>query len=747
MQRDLTYNAPKIKFTDTDGQEEHFYFDRSNNSTNDLTSHDSSSTNLQDTNSRRKQPPPPPPQNPFSDNSNANSTESFYQSETRFHQPLLHNNGDNSNSSVGINYTNNSNNKQHILSQQHNESLSIYSASPMSSSPLVSNFQSYLDNQDNDMTRGKYNQSTTRSSSNFIQQQQQQQQQSPTSAGYNRYPLKTQSSIGGSMLRIGLSSSSHMLDNNSSNRSLYSPDSATDLMIYENGEFSPFGGYPASLFPLSIDEKESDDYLHNPDPVQDAEYDKNRFLYDLKTMDKKSLSGLIAFILMFLIAIAIFIILPVFTYTGYNPKAKNYENYEVLTQYLYPMLSAIRTSLIDPDTPEEAMVWKSKNGEEWPLVFSDEFNAEGRTFYEGDDQFFTAPDLHYDATKDLEWYDPDAVTTSNGTLNLRMDAFKSHGLFYRSGMIQSWNQMCFTQGKLEFLAKLPGYGNITGLWPGLWSMGNLGRPGYLASTEGVWPYTYDSCDAGITPNQSSPDGISYLPGQRLNKCTCPGEAHPNRGIGRGAPEIDALEGEIHGVIGRVSQSLQVAPYDIWYMPNYDFLEIHNSSVTLMNTYTGGPFQQAISGVTMLNVTWYEFGDNQHNFQKYGYEYLNDNESGYLRWFVGDNPTFTMYSQALHPNGNVGWRRLPKEPLSLILNLGISNNWAYIDWPSLVFPSTMRVDYVRIYQPKDQINIGCDPSDYPTSDYIQQHLNVYQNVNLTTFQDGGYSFPKHKLIGC
>ena len=242
----------------------------------------------------------------------------------------------------------------------------------------------------------------------------------------------------------------------------------------------------------------------------------------------------------------------------------------------------------------------------------------------------------------------------------------------------------FYSGKLEFLAKLPGYGNITGFWPGLWSMGNLGRPGYLALTEGVWPYTYDSCDAGITPNQSSPDGISYLPGQRLNKCTCPGEAHPNRGVGRGAPEIDALEGEIHGVIGRVSQSLQVAPYDIWYMPNYDFLEIHNSSITLMNTYAGGPFQQAISGVTMLNVTWYEYGDHQHNFQKYGYEYLNDDESGYLRWFVGDNPTFTIYSQALHPNGNVGWRKLPKEPLSLILNFGISNNWAYIDWPSLVF---------------------------------------------------------------
>ena len=49
------------------------------------------------------------------------------------------------------------------------------------------------------------------------------------------------------------------------------------------------------------------------------------------------------------------------------------------------------------------------------------------------------------------------------------------------------------------------------------------------------------------------------------------------------------------------------------MPNYDFLEIHNSSITLMNTYAGGPFNKLFR-VTMLNVTWYEYGDHQHNFQ-------------------------------------------------------------------------------------------------------------------------------------
>lgn len=513
-----------------------------------------------------------------------------------------------------------------------------------------------------------------------------------------------------------------------------------------NVDFLPFGGYPASSFPLHIDEKEADDYLHNPDPIADADYEKNRFMHDLKAMDRRSMGGLFGFILFTLIALIVFVLLPVLTYTGvtdhYTP-----ESYEILTLYVYPLSAAIRQDLVDPDTPTDALTKKSQYGDEWVLTFSDEFNAEGRTFYDGDDQFFQALDLHYDATKDLEWYDPDAVTTANGTLTLRMDAFKNHNLYYRSGMVQSWNKLCFTQGLIQVLARLPNYGNVTGLWPGLWTMGNLGRPGYMATTEGVWPYTYDSCDAGITANQSSPDGISYLPGQRLNVCTCSGEDHPNRGTGRGAPEIDILEGEVDTTVkvGVASQSYQVAPMDIWYMPDYNFIEIHNSDITTMNTYAGGPFQQAISGTTTLNTTWYEKGDVEHNFQNYGYEYLNDNDDGHLTWYVGEVPTLTMNSYALGPNGNIGFRRISKEPMSIIMNLGISNNWAYIDWASIQFPAIMQVDYVRVYQPADEINMTCDPDDYPTYDYINNHLNAYENMNLTSWSMAGYKQPKNSLV--
>lgn len=516
----------------------------------------------------------------------------------------------------------------------------------------------------------------------------------------------------------------------------------------QKAELSPFGGYPASQFPLHIDEKEDDDFLHNPDPIADADYDKNRFLHDMRHMDRRSFLGFLGFAIFFCAAAAVFVVLPVLTYSGTTSRPAP-QRYEVLSRYSYPLSSSIRTSLIDPDTPSEHFTKKTRSGDDWVLSFSDEFNAEGRTFYEGDDQFFQGADLHYDATKDLEWYDPDAVTTENGTLVLRMDAMKNHGLLYRSGMVQSWNKLCFTEGMIVTSAMLPGYGNITGLWPGLWTMGNLGRPGYLGSTEGVWPYTYENCDAGITANQSSPDGISYLPGQKLNSCTCPGQAHPNRGVGRGAPEIDIVEGAVDTTIkvGVVSQSYQVAPMDIWYMPDYNFVEIYNSEFTTMNTYAGGPFQQAVSAVSTLNTTWYTDGPNSGNFQEYGFEYLNDNDDGYITWYVGQNPVVTVNAYALGPNGNVGFRRISKEPMSIIMNLGISNNWAYIDWPSLKFPLQMRVDYVRIYQPKDSVKITCDPDDFPTADYIDAHRNVYYNVNLTSWESAGYKFPKHQLVGC
>ena len=53
--------------------------------------------------------------------------------------------------------------------------------------------------------------------------------------------------------------------------------------------------------------------------------------------------------------------------------------------------------LIDKDTPQEAYTKKSYTHPDQvlQLVFSDEFNQDGRTFYPGDDPFWEAMDLHY----------------------------------------------------------------------------------------------------------------------------------------------------------------------------------------------------------------------------------------------------------------------------------------------------------------------------------------------------------------
>ncbi len=54
-----------------------------------------------------------------------------------------------------------------------------------------------------------------------------------------------------------------------------------------------------------------------------------------------------------------------------------------------------------------------------------------------------------------------------------------------------------------------------------------------------------------TSGSDSYDGeLSYLPGQRLSRCTCSGESHPGpihddgTYVGRAAPEIDMFEAQV-----------------------------------------------------------------------------------------------------------------------------------------------------------------------------------------------------------
>jgi beta-glucanase (GH16 family) len=154
---------------------------------------------------------------------------------------------------------------------------------------------------------------------------------------------------------------------------------------------------------------------------------------------------------------------------------------------------------IDPDTPDDVRTIFSypvlnisedtKRG--FDLVFSDEFEVDGRTMNDGRDPRWTA--LHSDdlTNNPLHWYSHDAVTTHDGVLDIKLDVHpetftywqqaenvtreqeslnKTHHSVnvtkeFRSGMMQSWNKFCFTGGIIEMSAKLPGDSKTGGLWP------------------------------------------------------------------------------------------------------------------------------------------------------------------------------------------------------------------------------------------------------------------------------------------
>jgi len=180
---------------------------------------------------------------------------------------------------------------------------------------------------------------------------------------------------------------------------------------------------PGYAFPLFTDQKEDDDDLHMPQWDDDVKL-KPRFKDHFTRENIVSTLGLLFMVLGLL---CIFIILPVISYTGTSILDYNYETpldqmggpwkdqqaeaWATVNNKTYPLMSNVRTGLIDPDTPASAKTRTGVNGDEYVLVFSDEFNQQNRSFYPGDDPYWYGFDGWYGATQDLEWYDPDAINT------------------------------------------------------------------------------------------------------------------------------------------------------------------------------------------------------------------------------------------------------------------------------------------------------------------------------------------------
>lgn len=125
---------------------------------------------------------------------------------------------------------------------------------------------------------------------------------------------------------------------------------------------------------------------------------------------------------------------------------------------------------VDPDTGAHAdRIDSYVDYRKHKLVFSDEFNIEGRQFHDGSDPRWTALEKDDYTNYALHYYKSDLVKTSNGFLNIstvRKDiSYQFEDVVdgkitkskttknYQSGMVQGWNKFCFTGGIVEISAR------------------------------------------------------------------------------------------------------------------------------------------------------------------------------------------------------------------------------------------------------------------------------------------------------
>lgn len=385
------------------------------------------------------------------------------------------------------------------------------------------------------------------------------------------------------------------------------------------------------------------------------------------------------------------------------------------------------------------------DGSVWNIVFSDEFEEEGRSFAEGlDEKWIATHNIKPFANAEFETYVAEAATTANGTLNLKMEVPSCDGTANQSckpmdpgfnmtsGQVSTWNKFCVTGGYVEVRVSLPGNGKAgdlksMGFWPAMWMLGNLGRINYQASMEGLWPYSYDTCELE--------GGVGWLRPQKFPNTQCNVSRQPPHPMlgkhGRGVPEFDLAEVMVSNDTPMISQSFQVAPFNSGCQP----VDAGSISANVEGPFLYPPTKQPWFGCQYQQSIGYSTGTEEghgfggSDFITVGAEWR-PGADGYIEWSVDGIKTWRLGAGAIGGvESQVGPRLIPEEPMYLILNLAMSYSWGgplpfpyYPNPEYLDFPATMHVDYVRIYQHPNETNVGCDPPEYPTAAYIASNPN-------------------------
>lgn len=169
---------------------------------------------------------------------------------------------------------------------------------------------------------------------------------------------------------------------------------------------------------------EPDDYLHDP----------KREIIASRISPSRAIINVGALVLLAAGILCLFAGYPIIAYfTG--PNANNKGAFGLGgtngTGQIGLLPQTMRSDLIDADTPENVKTRTGFDGRDYKLVFSDEFNTDGRSFYPGDDPFWEAVDLHYWGTNNYV----SGVSVSS-RLPVRTDTCAYSSILIRNGMTQ-----------------------------------------------------------------------------------------------------------------------------------------------------------------------------------------------------------------------------------------------------------------------------------------------------------------------
>lgn len=107
----------------------------------------------------------------------------------------------------------------------------------------------------------------------------------------------------------------------------------------------------------------------------------------------------------------------------------------------------------------------------------------------------------------------------------------------------------------------------------------------------------------------------------------------------------------------------------WWRNTSSHARVYNKTITRINDYHGGVYQEAVSGLTQCPDEG--FALTAGKYITYGVEYEPDwnlDGGGYVRWWIDGKPTWRVEGSAIGPvpELDIGQRHIPLEPMSIVM---------------------------------------------------------------------------------